>query len=140
MCICLVYSVVGLYVLAVQKLLRHDPWPRALKFTNQSHAFPEIYEGGPRANVDPGMHLRIFPQLWCGNSLFTPQHSFCVFAFFLHALENALDPNVSVVPPSDTFFLLCLPAQDKVANTWCSLNVLVKIRSILSSDSQVYLR
>lgn len=94
---------VGLYVLSVQKLLHHDPWPCALKFTNQSHAFPEIYEGGPRANVDPGMHLRIFSQLWCGNSLFTPQHSFCAFCFFfLHMLENAA--NVSVVPPSDTFF------------------------------------
>ncbi|KAF3835373.1 hypothetical protein F7725_027931 [Dissostichus mawsoni] len=30
-------------------------------------------------------------------------------------------------------------AVDKVANTWCSLNVLIKIRSILSSDSQMYL-
>ncbi|KAK5906958.1 hypothetical protein CesoFtcFv8_004858 [Champsocephalus esox] len=29
--------------------------------------------------------------------------------------------------------------EDKVANTWCSLNVLMKIRSILSSDSQMYL-
>ncbi|KAE8293939.1 Dolichyl pyrophosphate Man9GlcNAc2 alpha-1,3-glucosyltransferase [Larimichthys crocea] len=30
--------------------------------------------------------------------------------------------------------------EDKVANTWCSLNILIKIRSILSSDSQIYLR
>lgn len=30
--------------------------------------------------------------------------------------------------------------QDKVANTWCSLNVLIKIRGLLSSDSQLYLR
>ncbi|XP_029284686.1 dolichyl pyrophosphate Man9GlcNAc2 alpha-1,3-glucosyltransferase [Cottoperca gobio] len=29
--------------------------------------------------------------------------------------------------------------EDKVANTWCSLNTLIKIRSILSSDSQMYL-
>ncbi|CAN9500878.1 unnamed protein product [Ophioblennius macclurei] len=29
--------------------------------------------------------------------------------------------------------------EDKVANAWCSLNVLIKIRSILSSDSQLYL-
>ncbi|KAM7388131.1 hypothetical protein PAMP_024330 [Pampus punctatissimus] len=29
--------------------------------------------------------------------------------------------------------------EDKVANTWCSLNILIKIRSILSSDSQLYL-
>lgn len=29
--------------------------------------------------------------------------------------------------------------EDKVANTWCSLNVLIKIRNILSSDSQLYL-
>lgn len=29
--------------------------------------------------------------------------------------------------------------EDKVANVWCSLNVLIKIRSILSSDSQLYL-
>ncbi|XP_034066423.1 dolichyl pyrophosphate Man9GlcNAc2 alpha-1,3-glucosyltransferase [Gymnodraco acuticeps] len=29
--------------------------------------------------------------------------------------------------------------EDKVANTWCSLNVLMKIRSIMSSDSQMYL-
>ncbi|KAK5869619.1 hypothetical protein PBY51_024322 [Eleginops maclovinus] len=29
--------------------------------------------------------------------------------------------------------------EDKVANTWCSLSVLIKIRSILSSDSQMYL-
>lgn len=29
--------------------------------------------------------------------------------------------------------------EDKVANTWCSLNTLIKIRSILSSDSQLYL-
>ncbi|XP_061739673.1 dolichyl pyrophosphate Man9GlcNAc2 alpha-1,3-glucosyltransferase [Nerophis ophidion] len=29
--------------------------------------------------------------------------------------------------------------EDKVANTWCSLNVLIKIRSILSSDFQLYL-
>ncbi|KAL7396565.1 hypothetical protein ABVT39_007940 [Epinephelus coioides] len=29
--------------------------------------------------------------------------------------------------------------EDKVANTWCSLNTLIKIRSILSSDSQIYL-
>ncbi|KAM8875940.1 dolichyl pyrophosphate Man9GlcNAc2 alpha-1,3-glucosyltransferase [Spinachia spinachia] len=29
--------------------------------------------------------------------------------------------------------------EDKVANTWCSLNVLIKVRSILSSDSQIYL-
>lgn len=94
-CISLLYSVVGLYVLSVQKVLRRDPWPCALKFTNQSHASPEIYEGGPRANVDPGMRLRIFLQLWCGNSLFTPQHSFCLFAFS-HALEDALDLNVCI--------------------------------------------
>uniref|UniRef100_A0A668AFW5 Alpha-1,3-glucosyltransferase n=1 Tax=Myripristis murdjan TaxID=586833 RepID=A0A668AFW5_9TELE len=29
--------------------------------------------------------------------------------------------------------------EDKVANTWCSLNVLIKIRSVLSADSQLYL-
>ncbi|XP_076580357.1 dolichyl pyrophosphate Man9GlcNAc2 alpha-1,3-glucosyltransferase [Chaetodon auriga] len=29
--------------------------------------------------------------------------------------------------------------EDKVANTWCSLNILIKIRSILSTDSQIYL-
>ncbi|KAM3875955.1 dolichyl pyrophosphate Man9GlcNAc2 alpha-1,3-glucosyltransferase [Diretmus argenteus] len=29
--------------------------------------------------------------------------------------------------------------EDKVANTWCSLNVLIKIRTILSTDSQLYL-
>lgn len=29
--------------------------------------------------------------------------------------------------------------EDKVANTWCSLNVLIKIRGLLSSDSQLYL-
>ncbi|CAK6978385.1 dolichyl pyrophosphate Man9GlcNAc2 alpha-1%2C3-glucosyltransferase [Scomber scombrus] len=29
--------------------------------------------------------------------------------------------------------------EDKVANTWCSLNILIKIRSILSRDSQFYL-
>ncbi|XP_076026316.1 dolichyl pyrophosphate Man9GlcNAc2 alpha-1,3-glucosyltransferase [Genypterus blacodes] len=29
--------------------------------------------------------------------------------------------------------------EDKVANAWCSLNTLVKIRTILSSDSQLYL-
>ncbi|XP_071781756.1 dolichyl pyrophosphate Man9GlcNAc2 alpha-1,3-glucosyltransferase [Centroberyx gerrardi] len=29
--------------------------------------------------------------------------------------------------------------EDKVANTWCSLNILIKIRSILSTDSQLYL-
>ncbi|XP_033820933.1 dolichyl pyrophosphate Man9GlcNAc2 alpha-1,3-glucosyltransferase [Periophthalmus magnuspinnatus] len=29
--------------------------------------------------------------------------------------------------------------EDKVANAWCSLNVFIKIRSIMSSDSQVYL-
>ncbi|KAM9384074.1 dolichyl pyrophosphate Man9GlcNAc2 alpha-1,3-glucosyltransferase [Pholidichthys leucotaenia] len=29
--------------------------------------------------------------------------------------------------------------EDKVANVWCSLNTLIKIRSILSSDSQLYL-
>ncbi|XP_070688600.1 dolichyl pyrophosphate Man9GlcNAc2 alpha-1,3-glucosyltransferase [Pempheris klunzingeri] len=29
--------------------------------------------------------------------------------------------------------------EDKVANAWCSLNVLIKIRSILSGDSQIYL-
>uniref|UniRef100_UPI0037E76E48 dolichyl pyrophosphate Man9GlcNAc2 alpha-1,3-glucosyltransferase n=1 Tax=Semicossyphus pulcher TaxID=241346 RepID=UPI0037E76E48 len=29
--------------------------------------------------------------------------------------------------------------EDKVANTWCSLNILIKIRSILSSDTQIYL-
>ncbi|KAG7514278.1 hypothetical protein JOB18_029633 [Solea senegalensis] len=29
--------------------------------------------------------------------------------------------------------------EDKVANTWCSLNVLIKIRFILSRDSQLYL-
>uniref|UniRef100_A0A8C6WMY3 Alpha-1,3-glucosyltransferase n=1 Tax=Neogobius melanostomus TaxID=47308 RepID=A0A8C6WMY3_9GOBI len=29
--------------------------------------------------------------------------------------------------------------EDKVANAWCSLNILIKIRSILSSDSQFYL-
>ncbi|XP_042272698.1 dolichyl pyrophosphate Man9GlcNAc2 alpha-1,3-glucosyltransferase [Thunnus maccoyii] len=29
--------------------------------------------------------------------------------------------------------------EDKVANTWCSLNILIKIRSILSRDSQLYL-
>ncbi|XP_072295016.1 dolichyl pyrophosphate Man9GlcNAc2 alpha-1,3-glucosyltransferase [Eucyclogobius newberryi] len=28
--------------------------------------------------------------------------------------------------------------EDKVANTWCSLNVLIKIRSIVSSDFQLY--
>lgn len=29
--------------------------------------------------------------------------------------------------------------EDKVANAWCSLNILIKIRSILSGDSQFYL-
>nr|XP_057929219.1 dolichyl pyrophosphate Man9GlcNAc2 alpha-1,3-glucosyltransferase [Doryrhamphus excisus]XP_057929220.1 dolichyl pyrophosphate Man9GlcNAc2 alpha-1,3-glucosyltransferase [Doryrhamphus excisus]XP_057929221.1 dolichyl pyrophosphate Man9GlcNAc2 alpha-1,3-glucosyltransferase [Doryrhamphus excisus]XP_057929223.1 dolichyl pyrophosphate Man9GlcNAc2 alpha-1,3-glucosyltransferase [Doryrhamphus excisus]XP_057929224.1 dolichyl pyrophosphate Man9GlcNAc2 alpha-1,3-glucosyltransferase [Doryrhamphus excisus] len=29
--------------------------------------------------------------------------------------------------------------EDKVANAWCSLNILIKIRSIMSSDFQVYL-
>ncbi|XP_068599933.1 dolichyl pyrophosphate Man9GlcNAc2 alpha-1,3-glucosyltransferase [Brachionichthys hirsutus] len=29
--------------------------------------------------------------------------------------------------------------EDKVANAWCSLNTLIKIKSILSSDSQLYL-
>lgn len=29
--------------------------------------------------------------------------------------------------------------EDKVANMWCSLNILIKIRAILSSDSQIYL-
>ncbi|XP_060890332.1 dolichyl pyrophosphate Man9GlcNAc2 alpha-1,3-glucosyltransferase [Labrus mixtus] len=29
--------------------------------------------------------------------------------------------------------------EDKVANTWCSLNILIKIRSILSSDTQICL-
>uniref|UniRef100_A0A8C9ZKJ5 Alpha-1,3-glucosyltransferase n=1 Tax=Sander lucioperca TaxID=283035 RepID=A0A8C9ZKJ5_SANLU len=29
--------------------------------------------------------------------------------------------------------------EDKVANAWCSLNILIKIRSILSSDSQIYI-
>ncbi|XP_038134297.1 dolichyl pyrophosphate Man9GlcNAc2 alpha-1,3-glucosyltransferase isoform X2 [Cyprinodon tularosa] len=29
--------------------------------------------------------------------------------------------------------------EDKVANTWCSLNTLIKIRSILTGDSQLYL-
>ncbi|KAM6962595.1 dolichyl pyrophosphate Man9GlcNAc2 alpha-1,3-glucosyltransferase [Aplochiton taeniatus] len=29
--------------------------------------------------------------------------------------------------------------EDKVANTWCSLNILIKIRSVLSTDSQLYL-
>lgn len=29
--------------------------------------------------------------------------------------------------------------EDKVANTWCSLNILIKIRSILSSDTQILL-
>lgn len=29
--------------------------------------------------------------------------------------------------------------EDKVANAWCSLNILIKIKSILSSDSQFYL-
>ncbi|KAF7655389.1 hypothetical protein LDENG_00056890 [Lucifuga dentata] len=29
--------------------------------------------------------------------------------------------------------------EDKVANTWCSLNTLIKIKTILSSDSQLYL-
>ncbi|XP_027884523.1 dolichyl pyrophosphate Man9GlcNAc2 alpha-1,3-glucosyltransferase [Xiphophorus couchianus] len=29
--------------------------------------------------------------------------------------------------------------EDKVANTWCSLNTVIKIRSILTSDSQLYL-
>ncbi|XP_051929399.1 dolichyl pyrophosphate Man9GlcNAc2 alpha-1,3-glucosyltransferase [Hippocampus zosterae] len=29
--------------------------------------------------------------------------------------------------------------EDKVANTWCSLNILIKIRSILSTDFQLYL-
>ncbi|XP_017275889.1 dolichyl pyrophosphate Man9GlcNAc2 alpha-1,3-glucosyltransferase [Kryptolebias marmoratus] len=29
--------------------------------------------------------------------------------------------------------------EDKVANTWCSLNTLIKIRSVLSGDSQLYL-
>uniref|UniRef100_A0A3P9IZZ7 Alpha-1,3-glucosyltransferase n=1 Tax=Oryzias latipes TaxID=8090 RepID=A0A3P9IZZ7_ORYLA len=29
--------------------------------------------------------------------------------------------------------------EDKVANTWCSLNVLIKIRMLMSSDAQLYL-
>ncbi|XP_003974451.3 dolichyl pyrophosphate Man9GlcNAc2 alpha-1,3-glucosyltransferase [Takifugu rubripes] len=29
--------------------------------------------------------------------------------------------------------------EDKVANTWCSLNILIKIRSIVSPDAQIYL-
>ncbi|CDQ84262.1 unnamed protein product [Oncorhynchus mykiss] len=30
--------------------------------------------------------------------------------------------------------------EDKVANTWCSLNVLIKIKTILSTDTQLYFR
>lgn len=29
--------------------------------------------------------------------------------------------------------------EDKVANTWCSLNVVIKIRTVLSTDTQLYL-
>uniref|UniRef100_A0A3B3SV72 Alpha-1,3-glucosyltransferase n=1 Tax=Paramormyrops kingsleyae TaxID=1676925 RepID=A0A3B3SV72_9TELE len=30
--------------------------------------------------------------------------------------------------------------EDKVANTWCSLNVLIKIKTLLSPETQIYLR
>lgn len=36
------------------------------------------------------------------------------------------------------FCVVCV--QDKVANTWCSLNVLIKIKTLLSRDTQLLLR
>ncbi|CAL8254920.1 unnamed protein product [Merluccius merluccius] len=52
---------------------------------------------------------------------------------FLSDAQQALQVLRRIFPVARGLF------EDKVANAWCSLNVLVKIRSILSSDSQVYL-
>lgn len=52
---------------------------------------------------------------------------------FLSDPSQALQVVRRIFPVSRGLF------EDKVANTWCSLNVLIKIRSVLSSDSQVYL-
>ncbi|KAM9848547.1 dolichyl pyrophosphate Man9GlcNAc2 alpha-1,3-glucosyltransferase [Aulostomus maculatus] len=52
---------------------------------------------------------------------------------FLSDLNQALQVVRRIFPVARGLF------EDKVANTWCSLNVLIKIRSFLSSDSQLYL-
>ncbi|CAL8309317.1 unnamed protein product [Lota lota] len=52
---------------------------------------------------------------------------------FLSDPEQALQVLRRIFPVARGLF------EDKVANAWCSLNVMIKIRSILSSDSQFYL-
>ncbi|XP_054458778.1 dolichyl pyrophosphate Man9GlcNAc2 alpha-1,3-glucosyltransferase isoform X2 [Anoplopoma fimbria] len=52
---------------------------------------------------------------------------------FLSDPEQAMQVVRRIFPVARGLF------EDKVANTWCSLNILIKIRSILSSDSQIYL-
>ncbi|KAG7257621.1 hypothetical protein CRUP_002323 [Coryphaenoides rupestris] len=52
---------------------------------------------------------------------------------FLSDPEQALQVLRRVFPVARGLF------EDKVANTWCSLNLVLKIRSLLSSSSQLYL-
>lgn len=52
---------------------------------------------------------------------------------FLSDLSQALQVVRRIFPVARGLF------EDKVANAWCSLNTLVKIRSVLSADSQLYL-
>lgn len=35
---------------------------------------------------------------------------------------------------------VCVCLQDKVANVWCSLNVLIKIKTLMSTGTQLSLR
>ncbi|XP_072245198.1 dolichyl pyrophosphate Man9GlcNAc2 alpha-1,3-glucosyltransferase [Leuresthes tenuis] len=58
--------------------------------------------------------------------------SLCWLPFLSHP-SQALQVVRRIFPVARGLF------EDKVANTWCSLNTLIKIRSILSSDSQLYL-
>uniref|UniRef100_A0A7N8XYL1 Alpha-1,3-glucosyltransferase n=1 Tax=Mastacembelus armatus TaxID=205130 RepID=A0A7N8XYL1_9TELE len=62
-----------------------------------------------------------------------------LMTFALCWLPFLSDPNQTLQVVRRIFPVARGLFEDKVANTWCSLNILIKIRSILSSESQLYL-
>uniref|UniRef100_A0A3Q0RSG6 Alpha-1,3-glucosyltransferase n=1 Tax=Amphilophus citrinellus TaxID=61819 RepID=A0A3Q0RSG6_AMPCI len=81
--------------------------------------------------IKTGLMGRLFLLVRIGVTVLTT-FALCWFPF-LSDPSQALQVVRRIFPVARGLF------EDKVANTWCSLNTLIKIRSILSSDSQLYL-
>nr|XP_020458449.1 dolichyl pyrophosphate Man9GlcNAc2 alpha-1,3-glucosyltransferase [Monopterus albus] len=62
-----------------------------------------------------------------------------LMTFALCWLPFLSDPNQTLQVVRRIFPVARGLFEDKVANIWCSLNILIRFRSILSSDSQLYL-